>query len=69
MGAHLFPQAASSRTLGNGLKLNQGRFMFIIKPFFTERAVKLWKELLGEVMESLSLKVFKKWLDLLLRYS
>lgn len=70
MGVDLFPQGASDRTMGNGLQLNQGRFrLFIMKPFFKESSVKHWNGLPREAMASLSLEVFKKWLDLLLRFS
>lgn len=60
----LFSLVSSNRMHVNGLELCHVRFRLDVrKVFFTERVVKHWNRLLGEVINALSLSVFRRHLD------
>ena len=64
-GAELFSLVTSTRMHGSGSKLCcRGRFgIHMVKLFFTQRLVKPWNRLPGEVIDVLCLPVFERHLD------
>ena len=54
----------SDRARGNVFKLKEGRFIFdVSEKFFTEKVVRCWSRLPRDVVDALSLEVFKARLD------
>ncbi|RMC21384.1 hypothetical protein DUI87_02247 [Hirundo rustica rustica] len=67
VGVGLFHQAPTDRMRGHSLKLHQEKFRLDIrKMLFMERVIKYWNDLPGEVVESPSMDMFKKRLDVAL---
>jgi len=68
VGVHRFSQVTNDRTGGNGLKLHQERFSLNIrKSSFTEKVVKHWNRLPREVVESPSLELFERCVEVAFR--
>ena len=59
VGVFLFSHGTSARTRGNGLRLHEGRLRLDGKYNFSQWVVSRWSGLPREVIEFLSLQVFK----------
>jgi len=67
-GVGLFSQVTSGRMKSNGLKLHQGTLRLDFrKNVFTEGVVRHWKRLPREVVDSPSVELFKKHVDMALQ--
>lgn len=68
MGVGFFSQVTSDRVRGNDHKLHQQSFKLEMrKKFFIEGVIRHWNRLPSEVVQSLSLEAFKRWVDVELR--
>ena len=63
-GEGLSVRGCSYRTSGNSFKLKEGRFRLDVRRIFiTERVVRCWNNLPGEVVDAPSLEVFNLMKD------